>query len=301
MGTQNDKKTIFGLKDKRIFKDGKLLSKKTVFLLIAGLLVFSVIILLSPIFGITEVKISEVKLYSSEEIYGAFEEYKGSNGFVSLLKNTTFSQIDNIFKKRYTEKEKSMLFDYPLIKKIEVKYSMPGELVVEIEERTPVMMTEKDGMYLYLDSEGYLLGAYTQADKPDMPLVKGIDINDYKIGTSIADGKNTSIDTSIKICSVMKQLSMLSYIDIIDVSDYNNIRMHCSPSLTVKFGGSEDVGRKLSYIKGIVDSGYDGASNGVLDVSAGGNPIFKENAEPEKTPEPEASTNPEAVNSETPN
>ena len=233
MGTQNDKKTIFGLKDKRIFKDGKLLSKKTVFLLIAGLLVFSVIILLSPIFGITEVKISEVKLYSSEEIYGAFEEYKGSNGFISLLKNTTFSQIDNIFKKRYTEKEKSMLFDYPLIKKIEVKYSMPGELVVEIEERTPVMMTEKDGMYLYLDSEGYLLGAYTQADKPDMPLVKGIDINDYKIGTSIADGKNTSIDTSIKICSVMKQLSMLSYIDIIDVSDYNNIRMRCSPSLTV--------------------------------------------------------------------
>ena len=74
-------------------------SKKTVFLLIAGLLVFSVIILLSPIFGITEVKISEVKLYSSEEIYGAFEEYKGSNGFISLLKNTTFSQIDNIFKK----------------------------------------------------------------------------------------------------------------------------------------------------------------------------------------------------------
>lgn len=277
MGTQNDKNTIFSLKDKKIFKDGKLLSKKTVLLLIVGLLVFFVIILLSPIFGITEVQISEVKLYSSEEIYGAFEEYNGSNGVISLLKNTTFSQIDNIFKKRYTEKEKSMLFDYPLIKKIEVKYNMPGKLVVEIEERTPVMMTEKDGMYLYLDSEGYLLGAYTQADKPDMPLVKGIDVNDYKIGTSIADGKNTSIDTAIKICSVMKQLSMLSYIDIIDVSDYNNIRMFCAPSLAIEFGSLENLKVRLSILKGVFDTGVDGSSNGTIDMTGSNVPVFREN------------------------
>ena len=87
-----------------------------------------------------------------------------------------------------------MLFDYPLIKDIKVEYDMPGKLIVQIEERTPVMMTEKDGMYLYIDSEGYLLGTYTEADKPDMPLIKGVDIKDYKIGASIADGKNVYID-----------------------------------------------------------------------------------------------------------
>lgn len=272
MGTQINKN------DKKDNQTNKpIVSKKMILLIALGLLVFAVLIFLSPLFGITEVQISEVELYSSEEIYGAFESYEGSNGFIALFKNTTLAQIDNVFKLRYTEKEKSMLFDYPLIKDIKVEYDMPGKLIVQIEERTPVMMTEKDGMYLYIDSEGYLLGTYTEADKPDMPLIKGVDIKDYKIGASIADGKNVYVDNAIKICSMMKQLSMLSYIDIIDVSDYNNISMHCSPSLTVKFGGADDVGRKLSYIKGIVDSGYDGKANGVLDVSAGGNPIFKEN------------------------
>lgn len=272
MGTQINKN------DKKDNQTNKpIVSKKMILLIALGLLVFAVLIFLSPLFGITEVQIDEVELYSSEEIYGAFESYEGSNGFIALFKNTTLAQIDNVFKLRYTEKEKSMLFDYPLIKDIKVEYDMPGKLIVQIEERTPVMMTEKDGMYLYIDSEGYLLGTYTEADKPDMPLIKGVDIKDYKIGASIADGKNVYIDNAIKICSMMKQLSMLSYIDIIDVSDYNNISMHCSPSLTVKFGGADDVGRKLSYIKGVVDSGYDGKANGVLDVSAGGNPIFKEN------------------------
>ena len=290
MGTQINKN------DKKDNQTNKpIVSKKMILLIALGLLVFAVLIFLSPLFGITEVQISEVELYSSEEIYGAFESYEGSNGFIALFKNTTLAQIDNVFKLRYTEKEKSMLFDYPLIKDIKVEYDMPGKLIVQIEERTPVMMTEKDGMYLYIDSEGYLLGTYTEADKPDMPLIKGVDIKDYKIGASIADGKNVYVDNAIKICSMMKQLSMLSYIDIIDVSDYNNISMHCSPSLTVKFGGADDVGRKLSYIKGIVDSGYDGKANGVLDVSAGGNPIFKENVLPEETLSPEPTPTPQST------
>lgn len=290
MGKDNDNKNNKGIK-----KVSKLVSKRNVLLLVLGLLIFTVVILLSPLFGITEIKISEVTLYSPEEIYSAFEEYKGDNGYISLLKNTTFAQIDNMFRLRFTEKEMSMLFDYPLIKDIKVEYDVPGKLVVSIEERTPVLVTEKDGMYLYVDSEGYLLGAYTQADKPDMPVVKGIVINDYKVGAKIADGKNVSIDAAIKICGMMKQLSMLSHIDIIDVSDYNNICMHCSPSLTIKFGGADDVGRKLSYIKGVIDSGYNGESNGVLDVSAGGNPIFKENDLLDETPTPAPTPTPEAT------
>ena len=38
-----------------------------------------------------------------------------------------------------------------------------------------------------------------------------------------------------------------------------------------------DIGRKFSYINGIIDSGHGGDSNGTLDMSSGGNPIFKSN------------------------
>lgn len=269
-------------KKKKSNKQGKYLSKKNVILLSVALLLLFIIILISPLFAISTIDISAVELYSKEEIYSYFAEFKGKNGFVAVFENTTFSQIDGLFGGRLTEKEHEVLFDFPLIKNTEISFDFPNKIDVVLEERTPMMMTEVDEMYLYIDSEGYLLGAYTQKDEIDMPLIKGIEITDYKVGGSIADGSDNNIASAITICSIMKQLSMLSYIDIIDVTDYNDIRMHCAPALTIEFGSVEDVGRKLSYIKGIIDEGYDGESDGVLDISSGGNPIFRENLDEEQ-------------------
>ena len=246
-----------------------------VFVCILCVIAAAVLILLSPVFSITEININTVSLYSPEDIESSLGGMKGSNGFISLLKDTSFSNLDNIFRLRFGNLEQRMLFQYPLARKISVKYSPPHTLNVEIEERDPILVAETDGIYLYIDSEGYLLGTYTQDDMPDMPVVEGIEITEYKIGRSIAGGRDKTVDEAIKICSTMEQLSMLSYIDIIDISDYNNIWMYCVPSLSIKFGSTEDTGRKLSYIKGIIDSGYDGNSDGTLDMSTGGDPVFK--------------------------
>jgi len=250
--------------------------RKRILLIVFAAVAITVILLLSPIFSISEIRISAVSLYSSEELLSSFDGLKGKNGFLSLLQSTSFSDLDDLFRLRFGSKEESLLFDYPLIKNIVVRYDLPDTIVVEIEERTPVMVTESDGN---------LLGTYTQADQLDMPVIRGIRISDYKIGTSVAGGKDRATDDAIKICSTMKQLSMLSYIDIIDVSDYNEIWMYCAPSLSIKFGSADDIGRKLSYIKGIIDSGYDGNSNGTLDLSAGGNPVFKNNESAQEAPE----------------
>ena len=204
--------------------------RKRILLIVFAAVAITVILLLSPIFSISEIRISAVSLYSSEELLSSFDGLKGKNGFLSLLQSTSFSDLDDLFRLRLGSKEESLLFDYPLIKNIVVRYDLPDTIVVEIEERTPVMVTESDGMYLHIDSEGYLLGTYTQADLLDMPVIRGIRISDYKIGTSVAGGKDRATDDAIKICSTMKQLSMLSYIDIIDVSDYNEIWMYCAPS-----------------------------------------------------------------------
>lgn len=260
-------------------KQSKYLSKRNIILLVIALLLFLIIILLSPIFGISEIKISGTNLYTQEEMNLYFSDFNEKNGFVALFENTTFSQFDGFFSGKMTKKENELLFDYPLIKNAEIEYEFPGTLKVEIEERTPVMVTEVDDMYLQIDSEGYLLGAYSQHDKIDeMPLVKGVDISDYKVGTPISRENDKSLKSAIQICNIMKQLSMLSYIDIIDVTDYNDICMHCAPALTIDFGNTDEIGRKMSYIKGIIDEGYDGQSDGILDVSSGGNPIFRENS-----------------------
>lgn len=283
---------------RKSFSFKKLSGTKMTLLIVFAAAAITAAILLSPLFSIREIEISKdsvIASYTEEEIREAFQDIKGKNGFAALLNNTKFSDFDMLFHSRMPVKEKSMVFDFPLIKDIEVKYNLPGKIVVKIQERTPAMMIEKDGMYLLADEEGYMLGIYTNTQETYMPIVEGVYVDEYKIGSSISNGKNIKVDNSIKICRVLKQLSMLSYIDIIDVSDYNNIRMYCAPSLTIKFGGADEIGRKLSYIKGIIDSGYDGYSNGVLDVSLGGNPVFTDNGsndvpEPAKSPDQAAPT-----------
>lgn len=250
---------------------------KKVFLAILICILVAVIILLTPIFSISHININPISVYQQETIASTFDGIRGKNGFLSLFKSVSFSNLDDIFRLRFGNLEKSMLFDYPLIKSVTIKYDLPRTLDVEIEERTPIMIIKSNGMFLEVDSEGYLLGSCTLEEQTDMPVIEGVEIADYKIGASITGGKSRTLDNAIKICSIMKQLSMLSYIDIIDISDYNNIWMYCAPSLSIKFGDAEDIGRKLSYIKGIIDSGHDGDSNGTLDMSTGGNPIFRNN------------------------
>lgn len=86
------------------------------------------------------------------------------------------------------------------------------------------------------------------------------------------------IDTAIKVCNLINQLSMPEgMIDVIDVSDPDNIWFHCAPSLSVKLGDTNNLGVKLSTLKEIFNSGYDGNSDGVIDFSNGGYPVFSSN------------------------
>jgi len=75
---------------------------------------------------------------------------------------------------------------------------------------------------------------------------------------------------------------MEGYIDIADVSDYNNIYLYCAPSLTIKIGGPDDLGIKLSMLKGVMDKGVNGESNGTLTVADGKQATFVKNGEREE-------------------
>ena len=97
-------------------------------------------------------------------------------------------------------------------------------------------------------------------------------------GSLRTQGSRETLELAIKICSLMEQAQFLEgYIDIIDLSDPEGIWMYASPSLAVKLGDSSDIAMKLSILKGIFQSGYNGGSNGVIDFTSGKNPIFQKN------------------------
>ena len=236
-----------------------------------------VVLLLSPLCAIRKVETSSMEHYTQEELAVYLEEVINRNGFLVVSDQTTLHQSANIFSMRLTKIEDRMLFELPYLESVEVRYAFPNKVKIDVTERKASFLLEQYGIYLLVDTHGVVLETFTQEDCPDMPVVKGIEFETFKIGDSISKKQNAHIDTAIGLCNMMHQLSMGSYVDIIDVSDYNDIKLYCAPSLTILFGNGNNVGMRLTELKGILDSNLNGESNGVLDMRSGGYPIFTKN------------------------
>lgn len=245
---------------------------------VSMIIIATILLLLSPVFSVKEYKIDDLQFYTDKDIISAMSDIDGKNGLVSVFKNTSFDDADGLLKLRLPDIEKRLIFNFPYLESVTVRFAFPDRIVVETTERQPIFLTEYHNTYLYIDSKGVVLETFTETDKPDYPIVQGLEITNYKIGCSIAETDNTRIHTAMKLCNALASMEILeNNIDIIDITDYNDIWMFCAPSLSIKFGGSDQLEFKVSKLKGVFDAGYDGNSSGELDLYSGKNPVLRPN------------------------
>ncbi len=259
---------------KRILQENKRSVKITLVCITTVVLV--IVLLLSPLCAIRKIEAPPMEHYSQEDLAVYLEEVMDRNGFLVVADQTTLNQSAHIFSMQLPKIADRMLFELPYLESVVVRYSFPNKVKIEVAERKASFLLEHYGIYLLVDTH-VVLETFTQEDCPDMPIVKGVEFESYKIGVSISEKQDVHIDTAIGLCNMMQQLSMSSYIDIIDVTDYNDIKLYCAPSLTILFGDGTNVGMRLTELKGILDSDLNGESNGVLDMRSGGHTIFTKN------------------------
>ncbi len=270
-------------------KDGtkRKMSRAKKFLIAAGTVLAVVLIavfvfFVSPVFKIKSVEVPEFANCQREDILPYLEKYIGKNGFRTVISNSSATQSKSFFSLELVKTEEEIAFDFPYLENVCVKFGMDGTLTLSADERQESFLTEYMSTYLMCDTHGIVLATFSEENVPSgRPLVKGISLSGYKMGRSISDGKDKNTDTAIKICGLMSQLDMEGSIDIIDVSDYNDIYLFCAPSLTVKFGGTDNAGLKLSLLKEVIGKSIDGYSNGTLTVADGKQATFVKNGERE--------------------
>lgn len=272
---QSEGQNSFFSKIKSILQENKRTVKIALSCIAA--IVLAIVLLLSPLCAIRKIETPAMEHYTQEDLAVYLDEVMNQNGFLVVADQTTLHQSAHIFSMQLTKIADRMLFELPYLESVVVRYSFPDKVKIEVEERKASFLLEHYGIYLLVDTHGVVLETFTQEDCPDMPIVKGVEFESYKIGVSISEKQDEHIDTAIGICNMMQQLSMGSYIDIIDVTDYNDIKLYCAPSLTILFGDGTDVGMRLTELKGILDSDLSGESNGVLDMRSGGHTIFTKN------------------------
>lgn len=261
--------------------------KKKILITVSVIILFIIaviLLLLSPIFSVKKYEIQDLQFYTDEEIVSVMKDIDGKNGLISVFENTSFDDADGLLKLRLPDIENKLIFNCPYLESVTVRFSFPNKIVVEATERKPIFLTDYHNTYLYIDSKGVVLETFTSANRPDYPIVQGLEISNYKIGCSIAETDDTKIFIAMKLCNALSSMGILeNNIDIIDVTDYNDIWMFCAPSLSIKFGGTDELELKVSKLKGVFEAGYDGNSEGELDLYSGKNPVLRPNAPTDHT------------------
>lgn len=222
---KQSKKRKIGLK---IFKWTSILA-----LIITGIIFF----MMSSVFNIKQIVISNNNKISSEEIIRLSGLTTGTNMF-----KTSNKFIRNGIKSN------------PYIENVKIKKEITGTVELEIEERVPTYMLKFANAYVYINNQGYML------EITEIPLELPI-ITGFKTPTeSIKEGNRLivedlkKLEDVIRIIESSKNNSLANIITEVNIADSTNyILTIASESKTIQFGDISNVNVKLLKIEALLE------------------------------------------------
>lgn len=95
------------------------------------------------------------------------------------------------------DKIRADLVDYGWIKDVRVSRRLPDTLVVEIIERKPTALWQRDGKYSLIDAEGIVLENTRPEKAGDLPTLNGADANRHSVALAELLDKATSLKAQV--------------------------------------------------------------------------------------------------------
>lgn len=188
---------------------------------------------ISPVFNITEIKVENAEKIS-ENTYIALSEIEIGENIFKITK----SSIKNKIKEE------------PYAEEVEIIREYPGTVVISVKERTAKYLIEKDGIYIYVDKNGYLLEK--NAEKLDLPILYGIetDLDIIEMGKRLSETDLSKFNDLIKITDGIKNNNIQAKISSIDISKEDNYVINFDEeNKKVILGDSSNLKLKMDWIK----------------------------------------------------
>ena len=243
-------------KKKRI----KLMLKFTALLIIitAGI----IFALVSPIFNIKEIDVSNNEQIKTETI-------------VSL------SQLNlgqNIFKFNKNKVNKNIKTN-AYIESVEIKRKLPNKVQIQIEERKQEYNVEFLNGYAYINNQGYIL--QISEEKQSLPTIQGISTPDEQIveGNRLNSEDLEKLEVIIQIMNICKNYELDSKITNIDISTKDEYTLYLEEEKkTIYLGDKSNLSNKMLYVQVIIEEnrGKEGAIFVNGDLNNNFKPRFKE-------------------------
>lgn len=197
----------------------------------------SIFAMTSPIFNIKEIKISNNKIVSSEEII-SLSELKLEENIFKFNKNITRDKI----------KENAY------IDTVKIHRNIPNTLKIEVTEREPKFSVEYLGKYAYISTQGYILEI--SEDSKGLVVIQGITSKEEDIvaGKRLNNHDLLSLETVIKIMYIVKENNLEGKVNSIDINNKNDYILYISEEKKrIHLGDNSNLENKILYAISIME------------------------------------------------
>lgn len=226
-------------KRNKLIKRIKLLLKILVLVgIIAGAVVFATC---SPIFNIADIEVLNNNRLSSETIISLSGISKEQNIFSFISARVS----DNIKQNAYIED-------------VKIKRIIPNKVQIEVQEREPKFSIPVLGEFAYINTQGYIL-EITQ-NELNLPVIYGINTpeDQIQVGSRVNEEDLGSLETILRIMSVMNDNSLSDKVTNIDISDKNDYIIYMQEEKkTIHLGDASNLNNKMLYIIEILEKEKD--------------------------------------------
>ena len=226
-------------KRNRLIKRIKLLLKILVLTgIIVGAIVFATC---SPIFNIADIEVVNNNRLSSETIISLSGISKEQNIFSFISAKVS----DNIKQNAYIED-------------VKIKRIIPNKVQIEVQEREPKFSIPVLGEFAYINTQGYIL-EITQ-NELNLPVIYGINTpeDQVQVGSRVNEEDLGSLETILRIMSVMNDNSLYDKVTNIDISDKNDYIIYMQDEKkTIHLGDASNLNNKMLYIIEILEKEKD--------------------------------------------
>lgn len=204
--------------------------------IISFLIIAIIMFMMSSIFNIKQIIVSNNNKISSEEIINLSKLQIETNMF-----KTSNRIINNNVKTN------------PYIENVKVLRKLNGTITLEIQERVPTYMLKFGNSYVYINNQGYMLEI---TEKPlELPTITGFETitEEIKEGNRLVINDLKKLEEVIKIIESAKSNSLEKMINNIDITNQGDYSLTIeSENKVVRFGDITNANIKMLKIEEII-------------------------------------------------
>lgn len=204
-----------------------------------GLLIFCIIIfnivIFSNLFKIRKITVINNSKLNAEEI----------------IQNSGLKIGNKLFRPS-SGKIKNKVQENAYIEHAKITKKINGEVIIDVQERTPAYMLQLEDGYGYINNQGYILEVTQIA--MELPIIKGYETQDISAGKRLDVGDLEKLDIVNQIIETAKSHNINNIITAIDITNKNNFLLEIpSESKTVEFGDGTNINIKILWIIDLIN------------------------------------------------